>query len=352
METNYQKIQQLSQKAYSGAALDKSEIIELFSCPDEYSQLIFDAADKLRKEEVGDEVHLRGLIEFSNYCKRNCEYCGLRRDNKNLLRYRLEIAEIIETAKNAESLGYRSVVMQSGEDPYYTAERIARIVDGIKKCTDLAVTLSCGEFSFNEYKLMKDSGADRYLLRFETSDKALYKTLHPDSDFDERIQCLHFLKELDYQLGSGFMVGLPGETIETLADNLLLLKEFDFDMVGIGPFIPNPDTNLANQKGGLLSQALLAVALTRLTLRNAHIPATTAMGSLDPKGREKALNAGANVVMPNVSPMKFRELYALYPNKICITDDPGHCRNCITGKIHGLGRSVAKGHGHSLKKNR
>ncbi len=350
METKYEVINQLSQKAYSKTSLSKDEIIELLSCPEEYTHLIFDVADKLRKEEVGDEVHLRGLIEFSNICKRNCEYCGLRRDNQNLLRYRLEVDEIIATAKNAESLGYRSVVMQSGEDGFYTAEKIATVVDGIKNSTDLAVTLSCGEFSKQDYKMMKNAGADRYLLRFETSNKELYQALHPDSDYENRIQCLHNLKELDYQVGSGFMVGLPGETVEILADNLLLLKELDVDMAGIGPFIPNPDTKLANEKGGLLIDSLKAVAMARLILRNAHIPATTAMGSLDPKGREKALNSGANVVMPNVSPMKFRELYALYPNKICITDDPGHCRNCITGKIHALGRSVAKDHGHSLKR--
>lgn len=343
-------LKELCELSLSGNKLNKNQIIQLLSCDEEDSHFLFDSANKLREKEVGNEVHLRGLIEFSNYCKKDCEYCGLRKSNTNLLRYRLTIEEIIDTAKSAEALGYKTVVLQSGEDGFYGADKLASIVEGIKKNTDLAVTLSAGEFNYNEYKTIRNAGTDRYLLRFETSDKKMYQKLHPDSVFEERIECLHFLKDLKYQVGSGFMVGLPDETIEILADNLILLRDLDVDMVGIGPFIPNPDTAMSNQKGGLLLESLKAVAITRLILKNAHIPATTAMGSLDPKGREKALNAGANVVMPNVSPMKYRELYALYPNKICITDDPGHCRNCITGKIHALGRTVALNHGHSLKR--
>ncbi len=349
MTNQMERIGTLCSDAEKGKALTREEIIELLVCEDQYSNIILEAADRVRQGEVGDHVHLRGLIEFSNYCKRNCEYCGLRRANKKLNRYRLEIEEVIDTAKNAERLGYRSVVLQSGEDPYYTVDKICKIVEGIKSSTDLAITLSCGEFSYEEYKQMREAGADRYLLRFETSSKELYKKLHPDSDYDQRIQCLNDLRRAGFQVGSGFMVGLPGETPEILADNLLLLRELDVDMAGIGPFIPNPDTELGEENGGLLIDALKAVAIARLLLRNAHLPATTALGTLDPRGREKALCAGANVVMPNVSPMKYRELYALYPNKICVTDDPGHCRNCITGKINGLGRSVAKDHGHTLK---
>ncbi|MFZ5354340.1 MAG: [FeFe] hydrogenase H-cluster radical SAM maturase HydE [Bacillota bacterium] len=350
MDSQMVKISKLCDESIKGKLLNKEEILELLVCDEQSAAMVFAAADRVRQQEMGDDVHLRGLIEFSNYCKRNCEYCGLRRGNKNIERYRLETDEIIDTAINAEKLGYRSVVLQSGEDPYYTVEKICRVVEGIKAKTDLAVTLSCGEFSYDEYKLMKEAGADRYLIRFETSNKELYQKLHPDSVFEERLECLRNLRKLDYQVGSGFMVGLPGETHEIIADNLLLLKELDVDMAGIGPFIPNPDTGLAGESGGKLLDALKAVAIARLLLRNAHLPATTAMGSLDPKGREKALCAGANVVMPNVSPMRFRELYALYPNKICVTDDPGHCRNCITGKIKALGRSVSTEHGHSLKK--
>lgn len=344
-----QKIYAVCEKALQTGDLSKEEILLMLNCPDENSDIIFQTADIIRKKEVGDEVHLRGLIEFSNFCKKNCEYCGIRGKNKTIERYRLTEEQIVDTAVKAEKLGYRTVVMQSGEDPYFTASRIAEIVKATKEKTDLAVTLSVGEFSYDDYKIMKDSGADRYLLRFETSSEELYKALHPDSDFRERLQCLQDLRALGYQVGSGFMVGLPGETMEILADNLLLLQKLDVDMAGIGPFIPNEDTSLAGEVGGTLINALKAVAITRMLLRNAHIPATTAMGTLDPKGREMALQSGANVVMPNVTPQEYREMYLLYPNKICLTDDPAHCRGCITGKINGIGRTVSKEHGHTLK---
>ena len=349
MENTMQKIYTICEKALKDGNLSKEELLALLSCPDENSVIIFQTADIVRKKEVGDQVHLRGLLEFSNYCKKNCEYCGIRGKNKNISRYRLSKEEILQTAIRAESLGYRSVVMQSGEDPFFTAEILADIISAIKSQTDLAVTMSAGEFTYDEYKTMKKAGADRYLLRFETSSEELYKKLHPDSDFHQRIECLHMLKDLGYQVGSGFMVGLPGETPEIFADNLLLLQKLDLDMAGIGPFLPNSDTNFAGETGGTLINSLKAVALARLLLRNAHIPATTAMGSLDPKGREKALQAGANVVMPNVTPEEFREMYQLYPNKICLRDDPSHCRKCITGKIQALDRVVSNEHGHSLK---
>jgi len=349
MDNIMQKVNSLCEKALTDGNLNKEEIMILLNCPEENSDIIFQTADTVRKNEVGDQVHLRGLIEFSNYCKKNCEYCGIRGKNKNIARYRLSKEEILQTAVRAEALGYRSVVMQSGEDPYFTAEVLADIISTIKAHTDLAITMSAGEFTYEQYKKIKEAGADRYLLRFETSSEELYKKLHPDSDFRERIECLHMLKDLGYQVGSGFMVGLPGETTEILADNLLLLQKLDLDMAGIGPFLPNEDTSLAGSAGGTLVNSLKAVALARLLLRNAHIPATTAMGSLDPKGREKALQAGANVVMPNVTPEEFREMYQLYPNKICLRDDPAHCRKCITGKIQGIGRTVSQEHGHSLK---
>jgi biotin synthase len=349
MENSMQKVYDICEKALKDGNLSKEEILILLNCPEEDSDIIFQTADAVRKKEVGDQVHLRGLIEFSNYCKKNCEYCGIRGKNKSIERYRLNKEEILETALRAESLGYRSVVMQSGEDPYFTAEVLADIITTIKAHTDLAITMSAGEFTYEEYKTIKEAGADRYLLRFETSSEELYKNLHPDSDFKQRMECLHMLNDLGYQVGSGFMVGLPGETPEILADNLLLLQRLDLDMAGIGPFLPNSDTSLAGAAGGTLINSLKAVALARLLLRNAHIPATTAMGSLDPKGREKALQSGANVVMPNVTPEEFREMYQLYPNKICLRDDPAHCRKCITGKIQGLGRTVSQEHGHSLK---
>ena len=350
MSTQQNEILEICGKAKNGAVLDKNDVIKLLEASDTDAQLIFETANKIREEQMGNEVHLRGLIEFSNYCKRICTYCGIRAGVQDLTRYRLSVDEIVKTAVNAEKLGYRSVVLQSGEDPFYTADVVAAFVDGIKRETDLAITLSIGEYSYQDYKLMKEAGADRFLLRFETSDRELYKKLHPDSDLDSRLECLKILGQLNFQVGTGFMVGLPGETTDIFANNLLLLREFNVDMAGIGPFIPNPKTPLSATAGGTLVNSLKAVALARILLRDAHIPATTAMGTLNPKGREMALNAGANVVMPNVTPMQYREMYQLYPDKICLTDDPGHCRNCITGKIHGLGRTVAKDHGHSLKK--
>jgi biotin synthase len=333
-----------------GSNWDVDDLIELINTDEEQAKIIFEEADAVRELYMSSQVHLRGLIEFSNYCSRECLYCGLRSDIKSLVRYRMSIDEIVDSALKAETLGYRSVVLQSGEDPFYTASKLAELVYRIKNSTDLAVTLSCGEYSYEDYKHMKDAGADRYLLRFETADTDLYTYLHPDSRLDKRLECLQYLKDLAYQIGTGFMVGLPGETPEIMAKNLMLLKEFDVDMAGIGPFIPNPLTPLSKETGGTLLMSLKAVALARLILRNAHIPATTAMGSLDPQGRQKALKAGANVVMPNVTPMKYREMYQLYPNKICLHDDPSHCRNCITGIIHSIGRSVATDQGHTLKK--
>lgn len=349
MEYNIQRVYTVCEKAISDGNLSKEELLILLSCPDEGSDIIFQTADAVRKKEVGNQVHLRGLIEFSNFCKKNCEYCGIRGKNKNIGRYRLSKEEILQVAKNAEALGYRTVVMQSGEDPYFTADILADIVSAVKSQTDLAVTLSTGEFTYEQYRTMREAGTDRYLMRFETSSEELYKKLHPDSDYHQRIECLYMLKSLGYQVGSGFMVGLPGETPEIFADNLLLLKKLDVDMAGIGPFLPNSDTILADADGGNLVNSLKAVALARLLLRNAHIPATTAMGSLDPLGREKALQAGANVVMPNVTPEKYREMYQLYPNKICLRDDPSHCIKCITGRIQSIGRTISTDHGHSLK---
>lgn len=349
MNIDLSEIRKICEEAINGRVLTQNEIEKLIACPDEHADVIFDAADKIRAAEVGEQVHLRGLIEFSNICKKNCSYCGIRKSNNNIMRYRMEIDEIIETAKNAEKLGYRSVVLQSGEDSYFTADRLAFLVRAIKADTDLAITLSVGEYSYEDYKIMREAGADRFLLRFETADRELYKALHPDSDFDERIQCLHALRDLGFQVGSGFMAGLPGETPEIAAKNIMLLRELDLDMVGIGPFLPSPDTPLKDEKGGTLMAALKAVALARLVLRNAHIPATTAMGTIDPQGRQKALKAGANVVMPNVTPLKYRDMYLLYPNKICTGDDASHCRNCMGGIIRSIGRTVASDHGHSLK---
>lgn len=334
-------------KAEETHSLNKDELVLLLK-EDKFDKEIFEAADRVRKKYVGDEVHLRGLIEFSNICKQNCLYCGLRRDNKNVERYRLSEEQMINFAKNARNLGYRTVVLQSGEDDYFNVDRMTRIIRAIKEL-DLAITLSIGEKSYEEYKAYKEAGADRYLLRIETTDKGLYEKLDPNMSHDNRKRCLMDLKKLGYEVGTGCLVGLPGQTLESLADDILFFKEIDADMIGVGPFIPNPDTPLKDEKGGTFELSLKVMALTRLLLPDINIPATTAMETLNKNGRLIALQSGANVVMPNVTEGEYRKLYALYPGKICINDTPAHCFGCISGKINSIGRPISKDYGYRKK---
>lgn len=335
---------ELIKKAEETHTLSKNEIVELLK-DDQYNDELFKAADRVRKKYVGDEVHLRGLIEFSNICKQNCLYCGLRRDNKNIKRYRLKPEQIINFAKNARNLGYRTVVLQSGEDDFFNVERMTKIIKSIKQL-DIAITLSIGEKTREEYKAYKEAGADRYLLRIETTDKELYEKLDPNMSHENRKRCLKDLKELGYEVGTGCLIGLPGQTIESIADDILFFKEIDADMIGVGPFIPNPDTPLKNEKGGTFELSLKVMAITRLLMPDINIPATTAMETLNVNGRLIALRSGANVVMPNVTEGEYRKLYALYPGKICINDTPTHCFSCITGKINSIGRPIAKDYGY------
>ncbi|MDD3419545.1 MAG: [FeFe] hydrogenase H-cluster radical SAM maturase HydE [Candidatus Gastranaerophilales bacterium] len=328
--------------------LTKDKIIELLSSKDDS---LFKMADKVRKEALGDEIHLRGLIEFSDYCKQNCLYCGIRRDNKDCTRYRLEPDAIIDLAKKAQGYGYKTVVLQSGEDPYYTVEKLEYILSEIKKL-DLAITLSIGEKTMEDYAAYKKAGADRFLIRIETTDKDLYQRLHPNMDFDNRVRCLRDLKTLDYEVGTGCLVGLPEQTIESLAGDILFFKEINADMIGIGPFIASPNTPLADEKRNNFDLALRVMAVTRLILPDINIPATTAMETLHPNGRIIALQSGANVVMPNVTEGDYRKFYALYPGKICVNDTPAKCVGCITGKINSIGRHVSKTKGfHNKAKN-
>lgn len=343
------ELRQIIERAVHGHALTREELVMLLTCKDDEAQVLFAAADQVRQKHMGDEVHLRGLIEFSNHCERNCVYCGLRQAHLALPRYRMDEEEILAVAAAAVPLGYRTVVLQSGEDSYYDAERIAAITRRLTRSLGLTVTLSVGERSREEYRLWREAGADRYLLKHETADAALYDSLHPDMKWEHRRDCLYTLRELGYQVGSGCMVGLPGQTPEALADDLLYIKELDVEMAGIGPFIPNPHTPLARAERGTAEMTLKMIALARLLVPQAHLPATTALGSIDSKGRQKALTAGANVVMPNITPNKYRRMYEIYPNKICLDDNPAHCRNCIGGIIQSLGRTVALTAGHSPK---
>lgn len=338
-------IEEIIKKAENSHELSKDEIVELLKNDCEE---LFAAADRVRAKYVGDEVHLRGLIEFSSYCKQNCLYCGLRRDNKNATRYRLSEDEIIQFAKRASELGYKTVVLQSGEDPYFTVDKMKNILSEIKKM-DLAITLSIGEKTFQEYQAYKDAGADRFLIRIETTDKELYNKLDPDMDWNNRLRCIKELKHLGYEVGTGCLVGIPEQTLESLADDILFFKEINADMIGIGPFIPNDNTPLKDAKGGSFELALKGMAITRLLLPDINIPATTAMETLNPNGRLIALQSGANVVMPNVTQGDYRKYYEIYPGKICVNDTPDKCRGCITGKIASIKRTVSNDYGFRKK---
>lgn len=338
---------ELIKKAEELHQLTKDEIVSLLNS-NEYDKELFEAADRVRKKYVGDEVHLRGLIEFTNICKRNCLYCGLRAQNGNIKRYRLQPEEIVDLAKKAVGYGYKTLVLQGGEDDYYNVERMTYIIKEIKKL-NVAMTLSLGEKTTEEYKAYKEAGADRYLLRIETTDKKLYEDMDPGMSHEERMRCLEDLKTLDFEVGTGCLVGLPNQTMESLAEDILFFKSINADMIGIGPFIPNEDTPLKDEKGGEFTVSLKVMAITRLLLPDINIPATTAMESLNKQGRIIALQSGANVVMPNVTEGEYRKLYALYPGKICVNDTPGHCRNCITGKINAIGRRVSDQYGYRNK---
>ncbi len=321
----------------------KKEIIEILK-DDIQNEQLFEYADIVRKNHVGDDVHLRGLIEFSNICKCTCFYCGLRAENKNTERYRFLPDDIVKYAKNAANLGFKTIVLQSGEDCFYTKDIICRIISEIKKL-DIALTLSIGERPYDELKAFKDAGADRYLLRIETTDENLYKSLHPGMDFKNRLNCLKNLQKLGYETGSGCLVGLPNQTIESLADDILFFKENNFDMIGIGPFISHPDTPLKNAPNGDFTLSLKVMALARILMKDINIPATTAMATLNPQGRIIALQSGANVVMPNVTTSEYRKKYEIYPNKICVNKNADKCTGCIKRKIESIGRTVSKDYG-------
>lgn len=330
--------------------LDKEDIIFLLSLTDQRDiSNLFKKADSIRKNFCGDEVHLRGIIEFSNYCEQNCIYCGLRKNNKQLERYRIKIDEIIDTARKILSAGIKTIVLQSGEDSFYKKDDISKIIKSIKDNFDVAITLSLGERNFDEYEAWKLAGADRYLLKHETANKKIYSALHSKQKLQERVSHLKFLKLIGYQIGSGNIIGLPGQTLEDIADDILLCKQLDCDMCSFSPFIPSPNTPLKNFPPADLSLTLKTMAVARIVLKDVHIPATTALGTLDRFGREKGLKVGANVIMPNYTPNPYRQNFLIYPNKKCITDDPLACGSCLKLMIESLGRKVSDSKGHSLK---
>jgi len=330
--------------------LTKQDIIQALLGHDAASiAALFREADRARKRYAGNEVHLRGLVEFSNYCSQDCLYCGLRRSNRKIKRYRMPYAQIFEACRNASGQGIKTVVLQSGEDRHYKIKDLCALIGDIKKL-DVAVTLSIGELTYGQYKQLRAAGADRYLLRFETSDPKLYSLLRPGRRLAQRLRCLAWLDKLGYEVGSGTMVGLPGQTAGSIADDISLFKKLDLDMIGIGPFIPHPHTPLAKFSGGTLELVLKAVALTRIATEDTNIPATTAVGTVDLKGRQKALSCGANVLMPNMTPQRYRKYYEIYPDKICITGDALSRGGAVGRMLRALGRTIAVDFGFRKRK--
>lgn len=329
----------LIDQLYRESDLSKDGLFQIIHHADSESiAYLTELSQKRRYENYDDKVYLRGLLEFTNYCKCHCLYCGIRSENKKADRYRLTEDEILDCCHMGNRLGYKTFVLQGGEDPFFTDDKLESIIKRIKKeLPNCAITLSVGERSYESYKRLFDAGADRYLLRHETASKSLYESLHPNMSFENRRRCLHDLKEIGYQVGAGFMVGLPGQTDEDLVLDLLFLKELSPHMIGIGPFIPHHDTPLGNETGGTLEKTTLLLSIIRLLLPDVLLPATTALGTLHPTGRERGLKAGGNVVMPNLSPIAVREKYSLYDGKICTGDEAAECRQCIQRRIESAG---------------
>mgnify|MGYP003276673536 CR=1 FL=1 len=341
----------LVQKLIREGMLKKEEYIELLDTytEDTINQLS-EIAVQYRKRYYGNKVYTRGLIEFTNYCKNNCFYCGIRGKNRNIIRYRLTKEEILECCKSGYELGFRTFVLQGGEDIYFNDEKLCDIIKSIKqRYPDCAVTLSVGERSYESYKALKEAGADRYLLRHETAMESHYCKLHPrEMSLENRKHCLYQLKELGYQVGAGFMVGSPHQTNECLAEDLIFLKELEPDMVGIGPFLPHHDTPFAKEEKGSVSKTLLLLAVVRIILPKVLLPATTALGTAEGDGREKGLAVGANVVMPNLSPLSKREQYALYDNKIHQNAEAAENIKVLERKVKELGYGLAYERGDAV----
>ena len=344
-------MKELIQKLKETQNLSKKEWISLIENRSvELSDYLFAQARKVRHQYYGKEIYVRGLIEFTNYCKNDCFYCGIRKSNANTTRYRLTKEDILTCCKSGYKLGFRTFVLQGGEDGYFTDARLCDIVSSIKSSyPDCAITLSIGEKSYDSYKALFEAGADRYLLRHETFDSVHYKKLHPSSlTAENRQQCLWNLKEIGYQVGTGFMIGSPYQTSENLADDLLFIKSLNPQMIGIGPFISHHDTPFKDQTSGSLELTLFMLGLLRLMLPKVLLPATTALGTISPNGRELGILAGANVIMPNLSPINLRKNYLLYDNKISTGDEAAESLNSLKRSMADIGYQIVVSRGDSL----
>lgn len=343
MEETMQHSYEIVDRIRKTRTIDRQTLEELLTTEDAGLKEYLAAKAKETAQQIyGNQIYMRGLIEFTNYCKNDCYYCGIRCSNEKADRYRLSIEQILECCKNGYELGFRTFVLQGGEDGYYTDAKICELVAKIKRQhPDCAVTLSIGEKERASYEAFFKAGADRYLLRHETADEEHYKKLHPQKmSFQHRMQCLRELKEIGYQTGCGFMVGSPGQTFDTLYEDLQFILELQPHMVGIGPFIPQRDTPFGGECAGTLDRTLRLLSIIRLLVPHVLLPATTALGTIHPKGRELGILAGANVVMPNLSPVAVREKYKLYDNKICTGDEAAECRFCMQNRMEAIGYQV------------
>lgn len=341
-------MKELIDKLYQTQALDKEELIFLIAGRNRDTELYArELARQVRERTYGNRVFIRGLIEFTNYCKNDCYYCGIRRSNKKAARYRLTKEDIFDCCRQGYELGFRTFVLQGGEDGYFTAERLTELIREIKNgYPDCALTLSVGEKKEEEYRAFREAGADRYLLRHETADPDHYRILHPEPlSLENRKHCLFLLKKLGFQTGAGFMVGSPGQTPETLAEDFLFLKKLDPEMVGIGPFISHGDTPFREQPDGTMEDTLFYLALLRLMLPRVLLPATTALGTIHPSGREKGILSGANVVMPNLSPLSVRKKYMLYDGKISTGDEAAEGVKNLKKRMEAIGCQIVTDRG-------
>ncbi len=346
------KIKDILARVYNAprpAVADLEFLLSLSAGPE--TKALYAFADQVRKKFAGNGILLRGIIEFDNNCRNTCLYCGLNRKNKAITRYRLSQSQVLDSVARMAAQGIKTVILQSGETSDLDAQWLAVLIREIKQRYHLAVTLSVGEQDLKVYRLWRTAGADRYLLKIETTDRKLYRLLHPEMDYDHRVNCLSNLRKLGYQVGSGIIIGLRGQSKRSIAKDILFFKQYEFDMIGLGPFIPHYQTKLARDKKGTALLTLNALAVTRIVTRYSHLPATTALGSLEKDYRIIGLQAGANVLMPNFTPQPYRRYYELYPGKRCVNEAVGACVPCLSRLAGSISRHLDYSYGHTLRKS-